>query len=90
MFKMALSLVYMPFPFSPPFSFFFFLFHIDLNEISTIITVYSFEHCSKCFYIDSHSILEINHFTNVETGAQRLYRKEVLALERRWAGKEAF
>lgn len=77
-------------PFLHPFPFFL-MFHIDLNDISTIIiTVYSSEHCSKCCYIDSHSILGINRFTDEETGAQRFYRKEVLALEIRWAGKEAF
>lgn len=41
------------------------MFLVDLNEISTIITtVYSSEHCPKSFYLDSHSILGINHFTD--------------------------
>lgn len=67
----------MPFHCLPFLKFLFFMLNVDLNEISAvIITAYGSEHCSECFYIDSHSVLGVNRFTDEGTGAQGLYRKE--------------
>lgn len=78
MLKMSLSLVCMPFLFL---LFFFCLLHIDFNDISTrmILTVYSSENCSKCFYRDSHSVLGISHFTDKETSSEVIWEGSTIA-----------